>query len=317
VENRVMKACVTGSLVIDITIYPSRNIFLTKETISFPFDYKIQVDKISLDVGGSGFNVAKVLSLLGNKVEFFGKVGNDTYGKMILEEMKKSKISTKNVKTENFLTGFSIVFILGGEKTILTYRGANNLLSEEDLKEETLKKCEWFIFTSMISKENIQFVEKAIKIAKENGIKIVCNPSISMVDYQKEKLLKFIKKSDFIIMNKKEAMKLTKTSEPIYACKKLKKISNSIVIVTMGKKGSILFSDKLKMFKAYKVKVVDTTGAGDSFTAAFVHSFSKTKDIDFSMKFSNAYAALKISKGKGYFPSEKEVLKFMRGEKLV
>jgi ribokinase len=310
-----MKACVVGSLVIDITIYPSKNFFLVKDMLAFPFDYKIQIDRISLDVGGSGFNVAKVLSLLGNEVEFFGKVGNDTYGEMILEEMKKSKVSVENIKKENALTGFSLVFIFGGEKTILTYRGANNFLSEKDLKENVLRKCEWFVFTSMVSKKNVQFLRKAVEIARKSGIKIVCNPSISMVDYQKKNLLKLMKESDFIIMNKKEAMKLTRTNNPVNACKRLKRISKSIVIVTMGKRGSMVFDKKLKLFKTYKVKVVDTTGAGDSFTAAFVHSFSKTKDIDFSMKFSNAYAALKISKGKGYFPSEKEVLKFMEGRK--
>ena len=311
-----MRACVVGSLVIDITIYPSKNIFLLNDMIGFPFDYKVQVDKISLDVGGSGFNVSKVLSILGNKVEFFGKVGKDTYGKMILKEMRESKISTRNVKSEDCLTGFSLVFIFGGEKTILTYRGANNLLSDVDLNEEIVKKCEWFVFTSMTSEQNVRFLKKAIKVAEENGLKIVCNPSISMVDYQKRALLELMKKSEFIIMNKKEAMKLTKMNNPIDACKKLKKISNSNVIVTMGKKGSLIFCEKLKLFKAYKVKVVDTTGAGDSFTAAFIHSYSKTNDIEFSMKFSNAYAALKISRGKGYFPKEKEVLEFMRGENV-
>jgi len=312
-----MKACVVGSLVIDITIYPSKNFKLVKDMLSFPFDYKIQIDKISLGVGGSGFNVAKVLSLLGNKVDFFGKVGNDTYGKMILEEMRKSGITTRNVKKENFLTGFSLVFIYGGEKTILTYRGANNLLSERDLDETSFKASEWFIFTSMISKENIDFLKKAINFSRMNGIKIVCNPSVAMVDYQKVALLDLMKNSDFIIMNKKEAMKLTNTKNPLEACKKIKEISKAKVIVTMGKKGSVIFDEKMRLFKPYKVKVVDTTGAGDSFTAAFVHSFSKTRDIDFSMKFSNAYAALKISRGKGYFPTEKEVLKFMRGEKIV
>jgi ribokinase len=306
-----MKACVVGSLVIDITIYPSKNFFLIKDLLAFPFDYKTQIEKISLDVGGSGFNIAKVLSILGNKVEFFGKVGNDSYGEIILKEMKRSKISTKNVKRENSMTGFSLIFLYGGEKTILTYRGANNLLSEKDLDNNTLEKCDWFIFTSMTSNENIKFLRKAIEVSKMHGIKIICNPSVAMVDYQRKKLLEFMKKSEFVIMNKKEAMKLTQTKNPLEACKKLKKISKATVIVTMGKKGSVVFNDKLKIFEAYKVKVIDTTGAGDSFTAAFSHSFSKTKDIDYSIKFSNAYAALKISKGKGYFPNEKEVLEFM------
>ncbi len=311
-----MKVCVTGSLVIDITIYPSKKFKLINDMLAFPFDYKVQVEKISLDVGGSGFNVAKVLSLLGNRVEFFGKVGNDTYGEMILSEMKKSGISTRNIKKENSMSGFSLVFIYGGEKTILTYRGVNNLLSENDLDEEVLKRCRWFVFTSMTSDENVRFIRRAIDVAIRNNIKVVCNPSISMVDYQRKPLIEFMRKSDFIIMNKKEAMKLTRTNNPITACKRLKKISGKNVIVTMGKMGSAIFFDKLRVFKAYKVRVLDTTGAGDSFTAAFVHAFSKTNDTDFSVKFSNVYAALKIKEGRGFFPGEEEVLEFMRGKNV-
>ena len=143
---------------------------------------------------------------------------------------------------------------------------------------------------------------------------VVCNPSISMVDYQRKPLIEFMRRSDFIIMNKKEAMKLTRASDPIIACKRLRKISGKNVIVTMGKMGSAVFFDRLKVFKAYKVRVLDTTGAGDSFTAAFVHAFSRTNDVDFSVKFSNAYAALKIRGGRGFFPREEEVLEFMRGK---
>ncbi|MGC8993612.1 MAG: carbohydrate kinase family protein [Candidatus Aenigmatarchaeota archaeon] len=311
-----MKASIAGSIVTDITIYPAREFKLFKDFLAFPFDYKIQIDKISLDVGGSGFNIAKVLSFLKNKVEFFGKVGNDSYGEKILKAMEENKVSTKNVKVVDGMSGFSLIFLFRGEKTIITYRGANNLLSEKDIDEKTIKNSDCFIFTSMISNQNIKFLRKATEIARENDVKIVCNPSIAMVDYQKNSLLELMKKSDFVIMNKKEAMKLTKANNPIKAAKKLKKVSNSTVIVTLGKKGSLLFEEKIKIFKSFKVKVVDTTGAGDSFTAAFIHSFFKTKELDYSMKFANAYAALKISKGKEFIPSEKEVVEFI-GEKDV
>lgn len=306
-----MKASVTGSLVTDITIYPAKEFRLIKDFLAFPFDYKVQIDKISVDVGGSGFNVAKVLSILKNKVEFFGKVGNDSYGKKILQALKESKISTKNVKIVNEMSGFSLVFLFGGEKTIVTYRGANNLLSEKDVDEKTIENSDCFIFTSMTSDENVKFLKKATEIAKEKDIKIVCNPSVAMVDYQKKALLELMESSDFIIMNKKEALKLTNTNNPLSAAKKLKKISNSIVIITMGKKGSLIFQERIKLFKPFKVKVVDTTGAGDSFTAAFLHAVFKTKDLDYSMRFANAYAALKISKGKGFIPTEKEVIELM------
>ncbi|MEM5815251.1 MAG: carbohydrate kinase family protein [Candidatus Aenigmatarchaeota archaeon] len=310
-----MKTIVTGSLVIDITIYPSSHFKMVKNFLAFPFDHKIQINKIFVEVGGSGYNVSSGLTNFGNNVTFFGAVGKDTYGKMILKTMKSKKINSKNVKTVNKeLTGFSLIFLYNGEKTIITYRGANNYLSEDDFKEAEFKKADVFLFTSMTSKQNVNFIKRAIETSKKYGLKIVCNPSIAMVEHQLDNLKKFIKNSDFLIMNGKEALKLTKTNNVKNAIKRLKKICKGIPIITASKLGCFIFDNKIKNFPAYTVEVIDTTGAGDIFTAAFLHSYYLTNDLEYSVKFANASAALKISNIERKIPTEKEVVKFMEEE---
>ncbi|MFH7880441.1 MAG: carbohydrate kinase family protein [Candidatus Aenigmatarchaeota archaeon] len=307
-----MKAIVAGSLVMDIVIYPTKDFKLVKDFIAIPFDHKIQVSKIFIEAGGSGYNVASTLTNFGNKVDLFGAVGKDTYGQIILKSMKKNKISLDCIKTiTNDLTGFSLIFLYEGEKTIVTYRGANNHLSEEDLIESKFRNSNIFIFTSMVSNQNVKFIDKAISISKKYGLKIFCNPSIAMVEYQKEKLKEFIKNCDFVIMNKKEALKLTKTNNLKASISKLKKMCNGIPIITAGKLGCFAYDKKIKNFRAYDVEVIDTTGAGDTFTGAFIHTFYLTEDLEYSLRFANAAAAIKISSHNRKIPSEKEVVKFM------
>lgn len=307
-----MKAIVTGSLVMDIIIYPSPHFRIFKNFLAFPFDYKIQVNKIFVEPGGSGYNVSSALTNFGNKVNYFGCVGKDTYGNMLLKAMRNRKIKVDNIKIKSGeLTGFSLIFIYEGEKTIITYRGANNYLSEEDLKESEFRNCDTFIFTSMISKQNIKFIERAIEVCKKNDVRIVCNPSIAMVEHQEEKLKNFIKHSNFVIMNKKEALKFTHSNSIERALILIKKICSGIPIITAGKLGCFVYDDKIKNFEAYKVEVIDTTGAGDTFTGAFLHAYYLTEDLEYSLKFANAAAALKISNPERKIPNEKEVVKFM------
>jgi len=218
------------------------------------------------------------------------------------------------------LSGFSLIFLFRGEKSIITYRGANNLVGIKDVNEKIIKKSKWFAFTSMTSKQNVEFLERAIHVCLKHGTKILCNPSSSMVNYRKRKLKKFIKRSDLVIMNKKEALKLTGMKSVINALNWLKSRSKGDVIVTLGSKGCLLATkNSVKRFKAYKVKVVDTTGAGDSFSAGVVHALRKGYDIEQAVKFGSALSALVIQTegATKTLPKEDEVEDFLRRYKDV
>ena len=287
---------VVGSAVADLIVHTTREFKLIKGYISFPFDSKIEIEKMRFDVGGSGHNVAVNLSNLGDKTVFFSRIGYDSNGDLIYNSLKKYDVNLSEVKrTRNVLSGFSLVFLFKGEKSIVTYRGANNLVGATDVDERIIKKSKWFVFTSMTSDKNIQFVKKTIQVCLKHDVKILCNPSSSMVNYRKKELRHFIRYSDLVIMNKKEALKLSGVNSITEALKFLKLRSKGDVVITLGSKGCLLATKKYtKRFKAYKVKLVDTTGAGDSFSAGIIHALKKGYDIKHAVRFGSALSALVI-----------------------
>lgn len=312
-----MDALVLGSAVIDLILHTSKEFTLStiknKRFILIPFDSKTEIKKLAMEPGGSAHNISVNLGRLENNVNFCGKIGNDFNGSLITNWLKVNGISTECIKvTQDSFTGFSFVFLKDGEKTILTYRGANNLLGKEDLPNLDAK---WFIFTSMISEKNIEAVEHAINIMKNSTI--VANPSVSMISNRSKELKKFLTESNIAIMNEKEAFMLTGKKSIKDQLKSLNGLGPETVIITVGEEGCWLFENKkTEHVKTRKVKIVDTTGAGDSFTAGFIHAKMKGWDSLYSAQFASSLATMNtMTEGATKdLPSEEEVLKFLKGE---
>jgi ribokinase len=209
----------------------------------------------------------------------------------------------------------SLVFLYNGEKTVLTSRGANTLLGEEDLNPEVFDKIDTMVLTSLISQENMALMKKAIEEAKKRGIYIITNPSMSMVTHRPEELKHAMHNSQVIIMNGKESMLITGEKDVNSAIKKLKDYGAETVIVTLDVKGALVLDDE-RTFRvpSYKVKVVDTTGGGDSFTAGFIHAKYQGYSNEEAVKFASAVAALNIvTPGASTdLPSENDVVEFMK-----
>lgn len=181
-----------------------------------------------------------------------------------------------------------------------------------DIPSQDIKNSKWIVFTSVTSKISSEFLRKTVQFAKKNKVKILTNPSIRMIRLRKGELLEFIKNSDVTIMNEKEISELTKMKNTIISMKKLKKLGTKLVVVTLGTKGAVAYDGK-KIYNhgGFRVKVVDSTGCGDSFTAGFLHYILKRKSIPEALKFADANAALEIQNiGSTSFP-EREVLKFI------
>jgi ribokinase len=121
--------------------------------------------------------------------------------------------------------------------------------------------------------------------------------------------------SQVIIMNGKESMLITGEKDVDSAIKKLKDYGAETVIVTLDVKGALVLDDE-RTFRvpSYKVKVVDTTGGGDSFTAGFIHAKYHGYSNEEAVKFASAVAALNIvTPGASTdLPSENDVVEFMK-----
>jgi len=313
-----MDVSVIGSAMLDTIIHTNRLKRFKKGKkpyLGFPYSSKTEIEELRFDVGGSGHNIAVGISKLGNNVIFIGRIGNDPNGEMILNNFKEEGVDTTYIKKdESKMTGFSQIFITpNGEKSLLTYRGANNNLIPDDIPE-AIKNTNWFVFTTVTSDQTVEAVKKSVELVKNNGGRVLANPSITMVKHRKEELTNLIRKSDVAIMNKEEVCELTNTRNEKKGLKDLLKLGVKSAVVTLGKKGIIASNgENYYKQKPYNVKINDTTGAGDGFTAGFLHWFMKTDSFKDSLMFGNATAALNIESvgATKNLPSENDIINLM------
>jgi ribokinase len=310
---------VVGGIIIDL-IARSEKFKVIDGNICFPFDSKITLQELSEDIGGSAHNVAANLANLGTNTYILGSIGKGDYGEESLKNLRIYGVNTKYVTLKEGSTGISLVFLVDGEKTVLTSRGANEFLGEEDLNPEVLDKIDTLILTSLVSTDNITLMKNLIKEAKRRDISILMNPSMSMVTHRPDELKYAMKNSEVIIMNGKEACLITGEEDVESAIKELKDYGAEMVIITQDVKGSLV-AENSRVFRvpSYEVKVVDTTGGGDSYTAGFVHAKLEGYSTEEAVKFAGAVAALNITTpgASTDLPTEAEVIEFMKTAEYI
>ena len=305
---------VVGGIIIDL-IARSEKFKVIDGNICFPFDSKITLNELKQDIGGSAHNAAANLAKLGTRTYILGSVGKGDYGEEALKNLRVEGVNTKYVTLKEGTTGISLVFLVDGEKTVLTSRGANEFLGEEDLNPAVFEDIDTLILTSLVSPANMLLMKKAIFEAKKRGISIIMNPSMSMITHRPQELKYAMENSQVIIMNGKESCMITGEKDVESAIKALQNYGAETVIATLDVKGSLVAeNDRIFHVPSYKVKVVDTTGGGDSYTAGFVHAKSKGYSTEEAVRFAAAVAALNIiTPGASTdLPTEEEVIEFMK-----
>jgi len=318
-SNNQKGVLVVGGIIIDL-IVRSEKFKVIDGNIYFPFDSKITLKELKKDIGGSAHNVAANLANLGTRTYILGSVGKGDYGEEALKNLRVHGVNTKYVTMKEGSTGISLVFLVNGEKTVLTSRGANDLLGEKDFNIDVLDKIDTLIITSLVSLDNTSLMKEVIKEAKKRSVSIVTNPSMSMITHRPDELKYAMKNSKVIIMNGRESCMITGKEDVESAIKELKRYGAETVIVTQDVNGSLVAENgELFHIPSYKVKVVDTTGGGDSYTAGFVHAKFRGYPTEEAVKFAGAVAALNIATpgASTDLPTEKEVIDFMKTAEYI
>ncbi|MBD3248587.1 carbohydrate kinase family protein [Candidatus Woesearchaeota archaeon] len=251
---------------------------------SFPVGAKLLIEDLNFDTGGGGTNTAVAFSRLGLRTAYLGKMGKGTNSERITYMLRKEKVDDSLVSNKDARTGFSVV--LDAEKrdrTILVYKGSNDDLREDDVKWSKLK-TKWFYFSSMM-KKSLDTQKKIAEFAADREINIAYNPSSYLIKKGVRKIKKILAKTNVLVLNKEEAQMLSKKENIIEVLQRLKDMGPEIVAVTDGAK-SVFCSDGKNAYMAnpHKVRIKETTGAGDAFAASFVAALIKKKDIEFALR---------------------------------
>ncbi|MHA1293916.1 MAG: carbohydrate kinase family protein [Promethearchaeota archaeon] len=280
-------------------------------------DDKIDALSENYFAGGVTANYLVAVARLGVSCGFIGAVGDDSYGDFLIEDFRKEHVNTSQIlKKKNKKTPVNFIFIAKGEKTIIqSPHMKKTKLEINDLDENYISNAK-LLHTTIIHQK---ITEKAIKIAKENDVCVSIDLESQIAEKGWDNLKEIILNADVLIPNKEGAKMITKSKTPEDAAKILIKKGVPIVIITMGKKGALITTNKYqKEIPAFEVnKIIDTTGAGDTFNGAFsVAYFIKGWDLEKSCQYANAAAALKIQKlgARTGMPNEQELLKFLKGK---
>lgn len=222
---------------------------------------KIPVDDIAWSLGGNGANVAVGLTRLGLKTALVTVLGDDDRGVWIKRELLKNNVNLEFSLTQNHQSNLSVVTVVNGERTILSYHGGEL----EEIKN--LPQAKWYYLTSG------DFVVPKGKIAFNPGLR------------NREKDLAVAQKAEVLILNKEEQEKLG-----VFGPK--------ITVVTDGKNGAAVYESGQKILEkpALDVPVLETTGAGDAFASGFLAAMFYGKDLETALDWGLKNSASVIQK---------------------
>jgi len=262
-----------------------------KGSLMLPVGSKQEIQSIFYATGGGATNTAVGFKRLGLRTGVLAAIGQDPAGKIVLRELRKEKISTRLVaKLSDYNTAYSAILTgFGGDRIILVYGGATQHLGKErQVRWSWLSETKWLHVSSFHAEPKI--LKKILDFAEERGISVSFNPGKSEIKLGLKKMMPFLKKVDILLLNRHEAGLLTKEKQVKKQLKKLQELV-PLVVVTEDKKGAHAFDGSFYYHKpVYRVKIADTTGAGDGFHSAFVAAIVKGRPVEKAMDFGTANA---------------------------
>ena len=229
--------------------------------------------KKSLASGGSAANTLHGLGMLGLETGFIGSVGKDKTGDFFEKDMKSAGVNTLLIRRES-VTGTAVALISpDSERTFATHLGAATELEAKDLKSGFFQGYNILYLEGYLI-FNKPLVEEACKIAKTKKMKVALDlASYNVVEAKHQDFKDIIEKYvDIIFANEEEAKAFT-GKKPDDALKALADLCE-VAVVKTGSEGSLIKrGDEILKVGTIKVKLKDTTGAGDLYASGFLYGY--------------------------------------------
>lgn len=291
-----------GNAIVDFTINVKEE-FITKKGLRKGRSNIVDADKadeilteVSYDEispGGSVSNTLASLSYLGSKVIFYGKVGDDEYGKYYSDELRKEKIEAR-MKTGDKATGKAICLITpDAERTFVTYLGASVDISWEDIANKDISNSKVIHLTSyqlgtpLLRETAFKLAEQARKLGKTVSFDLA-DPGF--IENNREHVRRMGELADVIFANEDEALAYAGMEDP-------EKLGANISIIKKGDKGSVIYENgAIHYIEPHKVDAVDSTGAGDTYAAVILKALANGEDLMEAGRKASYWASMIVAK---------------------
>lgn len=258
-------------------------------------------------LAGAETNVATGLSRLNHKTGFVTKLGEDSFGRFISKTMKSENIDTRDIKLTNkrstgmYLKGKADV----GDPDIEYFRegSAASQMTLEDYDEEYFKQAKLLHFTSIfasLSKSNLEFTFHVTKRMREMGKIVTFDPNIRLDLWENEEVMietinKLAENADVIKQGYDEAQQLTNHELRDDIAKFYLDKGVKLVVLTEAKGAYYATNDETGFVPGYKIRAVDTVGAGDAFTVGLVSAILEELSVKEAVLRGNAIGGRQVT----------------------
>ncbi len=240
--------------------------------------------------GGKGLNQSVALKLAGGEVYHAGKIGND--GLWLTELLEKHGVNTGFVDRSGKHTGTAFIQVdSSGQNCIIINHGANGEITKEWIDHTLSCFSEGDL---LVLQNEINLLEYIIDSAYRRRMVIAMNPS----PIDAELLNMDFSKITYFMLNEIEGKALTGEKDPEAICKALlSRFPKAKIVLTLGEMG-VVYSDAENSFShgIYKVPVVDTTAAGDTFVGYFLSSVVGGADVKEALELASAASSIAVSR---------------------
>jgi sugar/nucleoside kinase (ribokinase family) len=293
-QNKKYDVIVVGELNVDLIL---------NHLEGFPEVGKEKIaGNMDLTLGSSSAIFACNLSSLGAKVAFLGRVGNDSFGELVIETLKNKGVGTEYlIKDSEYKTGATIILNYSEDRAMVTYPGAMNNLTINDIKPDIINSAKHLHFSSYYLQPGIKNdVGSMFRLAKDNGLTtsfdMQWDPAEKW-DMDSKSILPYV---DVFLPNEQELLYLTSAGDMENGIKALQALSNHIA-VKLGSKGSLLCSGGKSSFRKSFLNnnVIDCIGAGDSFNAGFIYKYVSGAELSECQEFANLTGAINTTAAGG------------------
>lgn len=303
-----------GQMVVDILV---QNV----DNVDFGVDTQ-RIEQIAMKNGGDCLNTAIDLKKLGADVGFSGVLGKDPMGKFLQGVLEENGIDTEGIYFDDASKTSSVIVLINkkGERVFLYYGGSNDALTFEKIDQEMVRKAKYVHVggTYLLPGFDGEGARKLFELAHETNAFTTMDVTWDTTGRWLEVIESCLSELDLFIPSINEAKEICGTEDEKEIVSFLKKRGVKNVIVKLGAKGCYVDAFGKQYYQsAYKVPVVDTTGAGDSFVAGILYGLNQGWEIEKVTRFASAVGAHCIQQlgATSGVPSYNEVLNFMQNTK--
>jgi ribokinase len=269
--------------------------------------------------GGSAANTARGLAQCGISAGLIGRVGCDAQGEELLRQLQAAGVDTSLVQRDpDVASGLMFITVTpDGQRTMIGYRGANARTCAEEIDPQAVRTARWLHISgyALLGPPQVHAALYALQVAAAAGLRVSLDPGLEAARQKPALIHSLLDQIDLLLPSEEEARALTGAHDPRAALESLHAQGARTVALKQGPRGCLLSDGGVpSLVPAFPIEVLDTTGAGDAFAAAFLAGQVCGLSLRACGLWANALGAWAASAPGGAMPELAALLAYLRQE---